>query len=185
MKLNVPYHSQFDEITIPEWKERGCAITCLKMCLDFVKPNEIPNIDDLIKEGIAINGYLGNVGWRHETLVRLAHNHGVPAYQEEFRSVKVDVANKTFSENIFEKDLIDIGVQRIRETIDRKIPVIVSVNERSGFHQLVVVGYEDSLGTTTGFYVSDPDNRVGEKQGVFMPVSDFLAVWRKFAIFVG
>lgn len=185
MKLSVPYHSQFDEITLPEWKEKGCAITCLKMCLDFAHPNEIPSIDDLIKEGELIGGYLENVGWKHEAIVRLAHNYGVPAYPEEFRSIKVDINSKSFSENILEKDLIDKGIQRIRDSIDRKVPVIVSMATKSGSHQVIVVGYEDNLGSTTGFFINDPDNRSSEKNGVFVPISEFLNNWRKFAVFVG
>ena len=185
MKLNIPYHSQFDEITMSEWKEKGCAITCLKMCLDFSRPDEIPSIDDLIKEGELIGGYVEKVGWKHEAVVRLSHNYGVPAYPEEFRSIKVDINSKSFSENILEKDLIDKGVQRIRDSIDRKVPVIVSTSTKLGSHQVVVVGYEDNLGSTTGFFINDPDNRNIEKKGVFIPISDFLNNWRKFAIFVG
>ncbi len=185
MKLEIPYHSQFDEITMPEWKNRGCAIACLKMCLDFTKPNEIPSIDNLIKEGELIGGYVDKIGWKHEAVVRLAHNYGVTAYPEEFRSIKVDINSKTFSENILEKDLIDRGIQRIRDSIDRKVAVIVSTSTKLGPHQVVVVGYEDNLGATTGFFVNDPDNRNSEKKGVFVPISEFLNNWRKFAIFVG
>lgn len=188
MKLDIPYYSQFDGITMLEWKEKGCAPTCLKMCMDFYleKNKKIaPTIDDLIKEGETIGAYLENIGWKHDGLVRVAHNHGVPAYAEEFRSVEVDVLNKTFSDNPLQGDLIDIGIQRIRNSLDRGTPVIVSIQNHVGSHQVVVTGYEDNLGSTTGFYISDPDNRNSEKKSVFMPMTDFLAIWRKFAIFVG
>ncbi|MFZ3020395.1 MAG: C39 family peptidase [Minisyncoccia bacterium] len=185
MKLKIPYHSQFDEITMLDWKEKGCSVTCLKMCLDFAKSDAIPSIDSLIKEGIVIGGYLDGIGWRHDALVRLAHNYGVPAYAEEFKSVKVDVASKTFSQNIFENDLLDIGVRRIRGAIERNVPVIVSISRQNGSHQIVVVGFEDNLGATTGFYINDPDNRLGERKEIFVPISEFLTEWRKFAVFVG
>jgi hypothetical protein len=185
MKLSVPYYSQFDEIKIPEWKERGCAVACLKMCLDFARPNEIPPIDDLIKEGEVINGYEPNVGWKHEALVRLAHNHGVLAYPEEFRSIKVDIDSKSFSESSFEKNLLDRGIERIKNSIDNNIPAIVSIQTNLGFHQVVVVGYEDRLGDIIGFFVNDPDNRSTEKKDLFVSLADFLKQWRKFAIFVG
>ena len=185
MKLSVPYYSQFDAIKIPEWKERGCAVTCLKMCLDFAKPDAIPSIDDLIKEGEIINGYTPNIGWRHEGLVRLAHNHGIPAYPEEFRSVEVNLSDKTFSKSKFEKDLIDKGVLRIRDSIDRSVPAIVSISTNLGFHQIVIIGYEDNVGEVSGFFVHDPDNRTGEKKEVFVTLTDFLKQWRNFAIFVG
>lgn len=188
MKLNIPYHSQFDEITMLEWKERGCAPTCLKMCMDFYAEKnklQIPSIDNLIKEGEVIGAYVEKPGWRHDGLIRLAHNYGVPAYSEEFRSMQVNVNSKTFSESMFQRNLIDIGVQRIREAIDREVPVIVSVSKPNSSHQIVVIGYEDNLGSTTGFYINDPDNRNSERRGTFMPLNEFLNVWRKFAIFVG
>jgi|SRR6185312_15958045 len=185
MKLSVPYYSQFDKIHDAEWKQRGCAVVCLKMCLDFAKPGDVPSIEDLIKEGEIIGGYVPKIGWKHEAIVRLAHNHGVPAYQEEFKSVHVDLAKKTFSKSEFEKDLIDKGIERIKNSIDSGVPVIVSTATPLGFHQVVVVGYEDNVGTLTGFFVNDPDNRDGERKDFFISLADFLHQWRMFTIFVG
>jgi len=197
MKLDIPYHSQFDEITVPEWKERGCAIACLKMCFDFLEPNKTPSVTDLFAEGQIIIEDMINKGllkleninahgWPHDVVTLIAHNHGITSYREEFRSIDVDIKNKTFSQNINEAGILkDKGIQKIRETLENKKPVIVSVMRKNGPHQIVVVGFEDNLGTTTGFYINDPDNRTGEKQGIFMSLSEFSDSWKKFAIFVG
>ncbi len=183
MKLNIPFISQSD-VSIPnEWKDKSCAIACLKMCLDFYK-KEIPSLSDLIKEGEITGGYISGIGWKHEGLVRIAHNYGVPAYPQEFRSVKVNLSDKSFSSSEFENDLVKIGLQRIKDSINNNVPVIVAFLPGFGsvanYHDLVVIGFEEE----NGFIVHDPSDS-DPKEAVFVPEDVFLKFWRKFAIFVG
>jgi len=183
MKLNIQFISQQDPSIPEEWRGKSCGITCLKMCLDFYK-KEIPAINELIKEGEIIDARIEGIGWKHDGLVRIAHNHGVPAYQEEFRSVKVDLFEKTFSSSEFENELTTIGLQRIKDSIVRNVPVIVSFKKGFGSiennHDLVVIGFDEN----GGFIVHDPSNS-DPKEAVLVDESTFKSFWRKFAIFVG
>jgi uncharacterized protein YvpB len=176
MKLQVPYYSQYKEVTDLEWQPKACAITCLKMVLDFEAPNfntTIPTLDELIQEGVSINAY-SNDGWIHKGIVFLSHNHGVPAYQEEFRSVNKE----------FEKNLTEVGISKILKRLEDKKTSMVSVEkdfEKSGsFHQILIVGYEDG-----NFLYHEPEEK--DETGAFMQVSEerFLAHWRRLAIFIG
>jgi uncharacterized protein YvpB len=186
--LNVEFISQNDS-SVPEgWSDRSCAIVCLKMCLDFYGTKKLlvmPRIPALIKEGSAMLGdqYNPKVGWKHDSLVWLAHNHGVPAYKEEFRSDEINLETREFSPSVFSEDLIKIGMNRIKESIEKEIPVIVSLlpgfGSVSNFHLLVIIGYDDK-----GFVVHDPSDSK-PKESFHIPIKDFLKYWRKYAIFVG
>jgi hypothetical protein len=183
MKLNIPFLSQNDSSISLDWKGRSCAVVCLKMCLDFYKQG-IPAVEDLIKEGEIIGAYASGIGWKHDGLIRLAHNHGVPAYPEEFRSVKVSLESKTFSDSEFGDHLVNIGLQRIKDSINKNIPVIVAFLPGFGsvknFHDLVVVGFEENQ----GFIVHDPSDS-DPKESALIDEETFKKFWRKFAIFVG
>ena len=92
--IQIPYFSQLDDSIENFNKNQTCGISCVKMVLDFYLPNQKNDINDLIKEGVLIKAYdpnfLGGV-WVHDGLVRILRNHGIAAYSQEFRSVKVDI----------------------------------------------------------------------------------------------
>ncbi len=187
-KLNVEFISQ-DDPSIPDgWTDRSCAIVCLKMCMNFYGSKNsflMPKLPELIKEGLAMLGdqYRPTVGWKHDAIVWLAHNHGVPAYKEEFRSDAINLNTKEFAPSIFSDELLNIGIKRIKESINKEIPVIVSLlpgfGSVSNFHLLVVIGYD-----AKGFVVHDPSNS-SPKENFSISTSDFIKYWRKYAIFVG
>jgi len=145
----------------------------------------MPKISDLIKEGLAMLGdqYKPGKGWKHDALVWLAHNHGVPAYKEEFRSDLINTETKEFEPSIFSEELRDEGVRRIKESLDKEIPVVVSFlpgfGSVSNFHLAVVIGYDEK-----GFIVHDPSDS-SPKESHSISKEDFLKFWRKYAIFVG
>ncbi|HEC33037.1 MAG TPA: hypothetical protein ENI63_02130 [Candidatus Kaiserbacteria bacterium] len=176
MKLSVPYYSQYKEVVDSKWQPRACAVTCLKMALDFEATNfntTIPTIDELIEEGVNIKAF-SKEGWVHRGIVFLAHNHGVPAYQEEFRSMDGRLAKK----------LVTTGHSKLINRLKDGKTSIVSVekgfNEGGGFHQIILVGYRDG-----NFLYHEPESK--DNVGAFMRVSDeeFLNHWRHMAIFVG
>ena len=160
MKISVPYYSQHRDIIDPYWKSRACGVTCLKMVLDFhakIFNTTIPTLDELIKEGIAIKAFSQH-GWIHQGIVFIAHNHGVPAYQEEFRSL----------DGMCAKRIVNFGFKKILKTLDEGKPVIVSVEqnfeESDKFHQVVLVGREGDL-----FLYHEPEAE--DKNGAYREVS--------------
>jgi uncharacterized protein YvpB len=175
MKLDIPFYSQFSHVTLEEWKERACAPTCLKMALDFLGEGKFEkSIDELINEGLEIRAYQDGVGWIHNGLVRLAHNHGFFAYSEEFRSLDKEIEN-TF---------VDKAIEKVKSKIDAGLPVIVSCSKNWGevhkYHQVVVTGYDDA-----GFFYHEP-HKESETDGAHRHVTfdTFCTHWRKFAIFL-
>lgn len=176
MKLSVPYYSQYRDVTNPEWQSRGCAIACLKMALDFEAPNfntTIPTLDELIQDGIDIKAF-SKEGWLHKGIVFLSHNHGIPAYQEEFRSMDGRLA----------KGLVAVGYQKLLKRLEEGKTAIVSIEkgfeEGGSFHQVLLVGHEGE-----NFLYHEPEAK--DNTGSFRQIGDddFLAHWRHLAIFVG
>lgn len=175
MKLEIPFYSQFTDVTLEEWKERACAPTCLKMVLDFLDPaRTVFTIDDLIKEGLGIGAYQDGIGWIHIGLVRLAHNHGFLGYNEEFRSLDKEVENQ----------FIEKTIEKIKDKIEAGLPVIVSCainwDEIHRPHQVVIVGFDEN-----GFYYHEPHKETKEEgANRFVDFQTFRTHWRKFAIFL-
>ena len=189
MKLNISFISQNDPSIPEEWRERSCGIVCLKMCLDahgIKNKIKIPLISELISEGLMMKGDLHNdaVGWNHSALVWLAHNHGVPAYHEEFRSDSSPVKSGSAIPSEFADFLRDEGIKRIKDSLARGAPAIISFKpgfgSKDNTHLLVVIGHEEGK----GFIVHDPSNS-DPKEAVFVDEPTFISFWRKFAIFVG
>lgn len=176
MKLSVPYYSQYKDVNDPTFRSRACSITCLKMALDFEASNFntiIPSLDELIQEGIDIRALSKN-GWEHRGIVFIAHNHGVPAYQEEFRSINGKLAKK----------LVDMGFEKLIKRLEEGKTAIVSVEkgfgENGDSHQVILVGYEDGH-----FFYHEPEAK--DETGAFRQISEekFSSYWRHLAIFVG
>lgn len=173
MILNVPYHSQFTDISDPYWMLRGCSIVCLKMVLGYYGKNR--EIMDLINEGKEAGGY-GKSGWFQDAVVALAKANGV---------------------NSFRKEGIDenLGVEEIRENLDKGNPVIISgvkhFMEQTKFHLVVITGYEEEEGKLSGFYYHDPENtdknraENDRERGYnrFVSLENFKKDWRKMAIY--
>ncbi len=49
MLLSVPYYSQHLDVLDSEWKDRACAVACIKMLLE-AKKVAVPPLDEMIKE---------------------------------------------------------------------------------------------------------------------------------------
>jgi len=184
MKMEVPIYSQFEDISEEDWKSKACSIICLKMAIDFFRPEETLSADDLIKEGLKIGGY-GEHGWTHKGIVLLSHNRGVPAYAEEFLSSNVFGKGKDYK-----KEMFNYGIEKIKKEISSGNLFIASGTrgwkKDGGFHTFLIVGYEDgSNGENSGFYYHDPDFK-GESGRVkkFINLDDFKALWRGIGVFI-
>ena len=156
--MSIPFLSQYDE-SIPEsWRSRACSVTNLFMVL---KSRGVDTtVEALIGEGESI-GAFGPRGWTHEGIVRLAHNHGVSAYAQEFRSRDENIAT----------ELRQKGLEKIKQNL----PVIASIQKDNGsFHTITLVE-----ATGEDFMVHDPE----EKEPTRITEADFLKKWRGLSIF--
>jgi hypothetical protein len=188
MKIDVPYFSQKLDVEAEEWKGRACGITCLKMALEYAVPRTSPSIDKLIEEALYLGGY-EKAGWKHDVLILLAHNHGVAAYREEYKSRIIDLAKKVSSIAPFESALTDHGIKKMAEAVETGQPVIASVAGRfqdgGENHLVVLTGTEHEGDRLAGFYYHEP-NETDRNEGMhkFVSTDTFRKYWRKFALFI-
>lgn len=186
-KLDVPYCSQHDHVVEPHWQPRSCGVVCVKMVLDFLKPEHEKTVDELIDEAVLMNGYTKH-GWSHDVLVNLLRNYGTHAYREEFRSMHVNVLTRQTRPSAYETLLVRNGISKIANVLAKGKPVIVSVDagfdENADTHLIVLTGVsEDEVGFD-GFFYNDPDSRGGVKKDMHADLQKFRQFWRKLAIFV-
>ncbi|MEY2641027.1 MAG: hypothetical protein RL150_420 [Candidatus Parcubacteria bacterium] len=184
--LDVPYCSQFDHVCEAAWQPRACGVACVKMVLDYLRPEHGCTVDELIEEAVIMNGYTKD-GWAHDALVNLFHNHGVHAYREEFRSMHLDTVTKRMRPSAYEPQLVRNGISKIANVLHKGKPVIVSMGP--GFrtptssHLVVLTGFAEDDTGLEGFYYNDPDSRTGLQKSIFVDLATFRQYWRKRAIF--
>jgi len=188
IKLDVPHYSQQEDVVDESWKSRSCGIVSLAMAMKYFGV-DFQDIDSLIQEGLIIGAYEDGVGWKHDGLISLAHNHGLFGYREEFRSIVVDIVNKLFSPNHFEEKLFEYGVAKISHNIERNMPVIVSLDKNmfgsNDSHLVPITGTEKDGGVISGFYYHEPNPKDNnEPSHRFIDIDTFKKHWRKMAIFV-
>jgi hypothetical protein len=198
MKQAVPYYSQFFDVSREDQREKSCSIVCLKMAFDFLSPGTTPSIDHLIEEASfhtismkehgLITEKAASFGTVHDVLVSLAHNYGVLAYREEFKSLSVTEA-KVVVPSPFVEVMLESGIKKIVASLETGSLVIASVfpglSEGKSFHTILLIGFEDRDGTLTGFYYHDPDARTEARNDQFIALADFVIYWRKMAVFLG
>lgn len=178
MKIDVPYFSQISDVSSVEWHNRACGVACLAMLIEMYKPGTIVGLDPMIQHGLTIDAFTER-GWSHPRLVIMAHNYGVLAYMEEFRSGKADFHEEFFSH----------GVKKIKEHLDLDLPVIISTyknfTEEGKFHMVVLTGYEMEDGKFKGFHYSDPDApNAADGKHKFVGFDQFKDKWRRLCIFM-
>lgn len=183
-KLDVPFFSQYSKEVPEEWRERACGITSLRMVLAHIfeaTGKDVPNTSSLIEETTAIDGW-EKCGIEHEAIIRLAHNHGVSAYREEWRSVEVDPKLKTFVESSFAGPLLSFGFDKLRSIISEgRAPIVsISVDDKENSHLVPLVG-----ATFDGWYYHDPaEHDAKPGNNIFISNDEFERRFRKFAIFI-
>ncbi|MCI0620032.1 C39 family peptidase [Candidatus Wolfebacteria bacterium] len=170
--LDVPFYSQNGDDVPEEWHGRACGITVLKMALEYytsVLQNtsiRIPDVGKLIGEGVAMGGYLDNVGWKHDALVALAKTHGAQAHRAEFKNDKQK------------------GVEELQQALGRgEVPAVSISTDHTDprtFHLVALTGYDEK-----GFFYNDPARGATEGKEKFILYDDFQKVWRGLAVFFG
>lgn len=178
MRLDIPYYSQYRDVTDPEWQKRACGVVCLKMLLD-ARGLETPSLDEMIQDGVTLGAYSEN-GWLHEGLIALGTKYGGELYRKEFRKKDTDPETAL--------KLNHEGIDTILHELEAGRPVIISAIKNfeisNKFHMVLLVGAEIEEGVVKGFYYHDPDSYTENKGAYqFVSMSIFSKTWRRMAIF--
>lgn len=188
MILDVPYYSQIKDTKNPEWKNKSCGITALKMVLDFYDKTS-QNIDELYQKGLDLNGYLEDVGWYHHSLVNIAQTLGYSGITRSWNITK-ESGDKLASRGFTEKDIQIIRKQQflesiytIKEELSSHHPVIISLPkgfEKGGSgHLVVLVGFDED-----GFFIHDPYDQDHPGTNMKLKFDKFKEIYEKRAIFI-
>ncbi len=178
IKMDVPFYSHLDA-SDPVWQDRARSVAALAMLIEYYRPHGIKNLDGLIAEGVAIDAFT-QAGWSHPRLVILAHNYGILAYMEEFRSKNEDYHSVFF----------DKGLEKILDHLNHQHPVMVSTyrnwTDEQHFNLVVLTGYLSDETGILGFYYSDPDAKsAADGKNKFVDFKTFKSQWRRLVIFMG
>jgi uncharacterized protein YvpB len=161
MKLNVPYYSQYLNVTDPFWMLRSCGAICFKMVTEYYG-KDASNIVSFCNEARDKGGYDINNGWVHDYLVIKLLEMGLKAERKEGL----------------------VGIDEIITSLDAGNPVIVSVEKRvleqTRFHIIVVVGHEDN-----NIFYHEPES-TDKIRGAYRRCNTetFINYWRGKAIFI-
>ena len=161
MKLDVPYYSQFVDITDPFWMLRACGATALKGVAEYHGVS-VPDLLPLCEEAKEKGGYHLQNGWVHDYLVTKAADLGLSSHRKE--------------------GLTDTG--ELETSLKEGNPVIVSVEKRvleqRRFHIITLVGFENQQ------FIYHESESTDKSKGAFRTCSkeEFLSYWRGKAIFI-
>jgi ABC-type bacteriocin/lantibiotic exporter with double-glycine peptidase domain len=152
----VPFYSQFSDITSPKWQKVGCGIASLAMVIDYYKP-AVP-VNTLLAQGIAAGAYLNNAGWTYKGLIGISRKYGLDGSSHDLGKLSSKAAFAEFEEYLNDG------------------PVIASVHykfdPKSTIPHLVVInGIKDGV-----VYYNDPAAKTGELQ---ISTDTFLKAWKK------
>lgn len=158
----VPLYSQINDITSPEWRQKGCGVADVAMIVEFYKPNTT-TVQDVLEKGLKSGAYVKNVGWSHAGLASLA--------------VKYGLVGKTVDLSAYGKET---SLKELKKIIIEG-PAIASI--RRGFsatsqygHLIVITGFDEKL-----VYYNDPGKRDGIKT---VAISEFMTGWKKRLIVI-
>jgi len=162
--LEIPHLMQYYDIENDFWKGRSCGIVSLAMVLDFYGIEV--DLSELIDLGLKNNGYIKDVGWKHQVIVDLAKKFGLESRRREGEKIK-----------------------NLVEALDKNEPVIISINKhfdtKNGGHLAVLNGYFiDKDGELMGFYVNDPVGASYKHKDQFIELEKFIQGWKKRAIYI-
>jgi len=154
---NVPFYSQFTDITSAKWKKVGCGIASLAMVIAYYKPDTV-TVDTLLAQGIASGAYNTNAGWIHKGLISLSQRYGLGGSSYNLASSNTAVALETFRRSLAEGPVI----ASIHYKFDPKNPIP---------HLVVITAIDGEV-----VYYNDPASSKGQKQ---ISTTQFLKAWKK------
>lgn len=179
--------SQYRDITDKHWKDKSCSLCCLWMALKSLKDDFDLSPDELLKEGLYINAFIDPGFWKHDKLAILAHNHGLPAYAEEFKSIPFGKETK------YSDSIRDFGIQKIFDFLKNKEGiVIVSIPKDFIYfdkpHSILIHSVREEFNgdILEQYFIYNDTAKDDEKNGKDLEINikDFKDKWRRLAIFV-
>ena len=153
----VPFYSQFYDISSPKWQKVGCGIASLAMLIEFYQPGSV-SVDQLLNEGISSGAFINGAGWSHAGLVSLAKNYGLKGNVSDLSKLDMDAALLEF------KKVLEDGpvIASVRYKFEPQNPIP---------HLVVINGIDKNT-----VYFNDP---AGSGAGGEIAVADFLKSWKK------
>jgi len=154
---DVPFYSQFTDITPASWRKVGCGIASTAMLIDFYS-SEVVDVDVLLQQGIAANAFLSDAGWTHQGLINLTKQFGLNGASVSMSHLTMEAAFAAL------------------ETVVSEGPVMVSVHytfqpTNPIPHLAVITGIDD-----TRVYYNDPAEVKGEGN---ISIAQFKSAWKK------
>lgn len=153
----VPFYSQFRDISAPEWKKIGCGIADAAMIINYYNPG-IVSVDALLKDGISSGAYISGAGWSHKGLASLFNKHGLKGQTYDLSGWDMESAFIKFSEKL----KTGPAIASVYYTFDPQSPIP---------HLVVITGVKDDK-----VYYNDPADDSGGKT---ISISDFKKAWKK------
>lgn len=153
----VPFYSQFTDISSVKWRKVGCGIASLAMIIDYYNERTV-SVDELLEQGIESGAYLNNAGWTHSGLIKIGNTYDLEGKSYDLRTKKTSEAFRSLA------DALTDG------------PVMVSIHykfdPKSTIPHLVVInGIKNDI-----IYYNDPAGKEGAQQ---VSQEDFLRAWKK------
>lgn len=178
----MTFCSQYIDIKKEEWRNKGCSISALWMGLKILNQDFYLSLDDLLEEGISINGFKDGF-WNHQSITILAHNHGFASYSEEFKSSPFG-KDTEYAESINE-----YGVNKIFEFLKEKSGVVI-VSVPKNFdqvdkpHSILLHNALEKDGIK--YFIYNDSEKFSKEEGENLEISlqEFKNKWRKLAIFI-
>ena len=154
---DVPFYSQFTDITPVSWRKVGCGIASTAMLIDFYS-TEAVDVDVLLQQGIAANAFLSDAGWTHQGLINLTKQFGL-------NGASVSLSHLTMA-----------AAFTALETAVTEGPVMASVHytfqpTNPIPHLAVITGIDDNR-----VYYNDPAEQQGEGD---ISIAQFKSAWKK------
>ena len=185
MKENY-FCSQYIDIKNEDWRNKGCSISALWMAFKILKEDFNLSVDEVLEEGISIKGFKDGF-WNHQSIAILAHNHGLAAYTEEFKSSPFG-QDTEYSESINE-----YGVNKIFEFLknnrDNNSGIVIASVPKSFDHidkphSILLHNVSERDGQR--YFIYNDSEKLSKEEGENLEVSlqEFKNKWRKLAIFI-
>lgn len=160
--FDVPFYSQFTDISSVHWQKVGCGIASVAMIIDHYSDEPV-SVDELLARGIQAGAYIESAGWSHAGLLDLSRAYGLDG------------------ESVSLVDLSGSDAFAELETVLVEGPVMVSVHytfepTNPIPHLVVIRGVQDGK-----VFYNDPAEPAG---GGVISVDTFINAWKKRYIII-
>lgn len=175
--------SQYRDIKDEDWKNKACTICALYMALKFLKDDFDLSVDDLLIEALKIKAWSDTGFWIHNKIAILAHNYGLPAYTEEFKSIPFGVETK------YAEDILDYGIKKIFNFLKNKEGLIIISAPKNWMeidkpHSILLIDILEENEEKYFIYNDSAKENEAEGRNLKINLKDFKNTWRKLAIFI-